>query len=218
MTAILWDMDGTLVDSEPMHEAALEDALASLGLTPPDGFHDALIGRDAAAVHAYCVETLGATLPLADWLALKYRSYFARIADGVPGRDRAPALFLALRAAGVKQAVVSNSDRLVVSANLAAAGLDGAGAVTVARNDVRAGKPDPEGYLRAAWLLRAEPADCVVLEDSPTGAQAGVAAGMTTLYWPQPGASAPAPAGARHVVARAEVAAFLSARTGAALA
>ena len=61
----------------------------------------------------------------------------------------------------------------------------------VARNDLRKGKPDPEGYLRAAWLLEAEPAECLVVEDSPVGARAGVAAGMAVIFHPQH-AAAPA--------------------------
>ena len=85
----------------------------------------------------------------------------------------------------------------MVQANLAAAGLDSPGRVSVARNDVRAGKPDPEAYLRAAWLLEAAPGDCIVVEESQTGARAGVVAGMRTLFWPQE--PAPAPPGAEAV-------------------
>lgn len=56
----------------------------------------------------------------------------------------------------------------------------------MSRNDVRQGKPDAEPYLRAAFLLGIAPVDCVVVEDSPTGAAAGIAAGMTVLAWPEP--------------------------------
>jgi HAD superfamily hydrolase (TIGR01509 family) len=195
-TAILWDLDGTLVDSEPLHEAALVRALATLGLDPPPDFHELVVGRDAATIHAWCVAHLGLGLGLQDWLRLKYRTYFAAIETLEP-RQRAVELFVDLERHGHPQAIVSNSDRLVVQANLEAAGLARPGRVSVSRNDVRHGKPDPECYLRAAWLLRAEPAACVVVEDSTTGAAAGVAAGMRTLFWPQD-ASAP-PAGAARV-------------------
>lgn len=188
--ALLWDMDGTLVDSEPLHEAALVAALRSLGLEPPADFHDIVLGRDATTVHAWCVAHLGLDLDLTSWLKLKYRTYFASLA-AMPPREGAIDLFRQHEAAGRLQAIVSNSDRLVVDANLEAAGLQAPGRVSVSRNDVRCGKPDPEGYLRAAWLLQVDPAACVVVEDSPTGAAAGVAAGMRTLFWPQDEVPAP---------------------------
>jgi len=83
-------------------------------------------------------------------------------------------------------AIVSNSDRMLVDANLRAAGLQVPGLVSVARNDVRFGKPRPEPYLRAAWLLGVDPSDCIVVEDSVPGARAGLAAGMTVIGWPEP--------------------------------
>ena len=83
------------------------------------------------------------------------------------------------------QAVVSNSDRLIVDANLRAVGIVEPGLKTVSRNDVREGKPDPEPFLRAAWLTGVDPADTFVMEDSYTGASAGLAAGMKTIFWPE---------------------------------
>jgi beta-phosphoglucomutase-like phosphatase (HAD superfamily) len=86
---------------------------------------------------------------------------------------------------------------MVVGVNLDVVGLREPGLVTVSRNDVRAGKPDPEPYLRAAWLLQVDPGHCLVIEDSITGAKAGLAAGMPTLFWPQ--SETPTVAGARRV-------------------
>ncbi|NJO38457.1 MAG: HAD family phosphatase [Rhizobiales bacterium] len=183
-------MDGTLVDSEPLHEEALVSALARQGLTPPPDFHDHIVGRDAREVHRWCQHHLGLSLPLRDWLRLKYRVYFATV-ETLQAREGAVDLFLRLRAAGHPQAVVSNSDRLVVNANLDAAGINDPGLITVSRNDVRDGKPGGEPYLRAAWLLGVEPVDCLVVEDSTTGARAGLAAGMRTLFWPQTDLAAP---------------------------
>jgi beta-phosphoglucomutase-like phosphatase (HAD superfamily) len=80
---------------------------------------------------------------------------------------------------------VSNSDRLVVDANLRMVGLFYPGMKTISRNDVREGKPHAEPFLRAAWLAGVDPADAVVVEDSVTGATAGLAAGMRTIFWPE---------------------------------
>ncbi len=194
--AIFWDMDGTLVDSEPLHEAALIEALVSLGIQPPADFHQRVVGRDAAEIHAFCQRELGVELGLRDWLTLKYRTYFASLGELRP-RERAVELFLALDRDGRQQAVVSNSDRVVVQANLDAVGLTVPRRISVSRNDVRRGKPDPEPFLRAAWLLDVAPAACVVVEDSTTGATAGVAADMRTLFWPQD--DVPTPAGAERI-------------------
>lgn len=182
--AILWDVDGTLVDSEPLHEAALIQALRDLNLVPSDDFHQHIVGQDAREVHEWCRRHLGLKLGLRDWLQRKYRTYFAS-ASGLKPRSGAVALFHQLREEGYAQAIVSNSDRMVVNANLDAVGLSEPGLVTVSRNDVRTGKPDPEPYLRAAWLLQVDPGHCWVVEDSTTGANAGLAAGMRTLFWPE---------------------------------
>jgi beta-phosphoglucomutase-like phosphatase (HAD superfamily) len=80
---------------------------------------------------------------------------------------------------------VSNSDRLIIDANLCAVGLVEPGLKSVSRNDVREGKPHPEPFLRAAWLTGVEPAETFVMEDSFTGATAGIAAGMKTIFWPE---------------------------------
>lgn len=189
--AVLWDMDGTLVDSEPLHEAALVSTLRVHGVEPPADFHALVVGRDAPSIHAFCVERLGVRATLIEWLTTKYGFYFGSL-DPLPARPGAPELFRELEEAGVAQAVVSNSDRLVVTANLEAAGLSRPTQVTVSRNDVRHGKPSPEPYLRAAWLLGRRPERCVVVEDSVTGARAGVASGARTLFWPQDDVEAPA--------------------------
>ncbi len=184
MPVILWDVDGTLVDSEPLHEVALLQTLGSLGITPPDDFHENMIGKDALEVHLWCRDNLGLELDLQAWLHRKYQSYFAGTANLKP-RDGAVDMFHKLQSEGYRQAIVSNSDRLVVHANLAAVGLNEPGLISVSRNDVRIGKPGPEPYLRAAWLLQVEPENCLVVEDSVTGATAGLAAGMHTMFWPE---------------------------------
>jgi len=107
-------------------------------------------------------------------------------------------IFGDLKARGVVQAIVSNSDRMVVDINLRAVGIHQAAMKTISRNDVRLGKPDPEPYLRAAFLTGIDPADTVVMEDSVTGATAGVAAGMRTIFWPQDKIDGPAGALVAH--------------------
>lgn len=178
--AILWDMDGTLVDSEPLHASALRAAMEEVGIVPPRDLHAKVIGMSADAVYAWLRDDQGLSLDFADWIRLKYDYYLANIAEVrvIPG---ALDLWEEAELRGLEQAIVSNSDRLIVDANLRQAGLTRAGFKSVSRNDVRHGKPDPEAYLRAAWLLDLPPEACLVIEDSLTGARAGAAAGMRTF-------------------------------------
>jgi beta-phosphoglucomutase-like phosphatase (HAD superfamily) len=183
--AVLFDMDGTLVDSEGLHFDAMADALRVMGYSLPDGFGERITGMSGADCHALLQETIGFKPSLGEYTAGKYRSYLA----GAPKLKRRTGVDGALSLLSRSQitiAVVSNSDRMLVDANLRAAGLQVPGLVSVSRNDVLHGKPDPESYLRAAHLLGVEPQGCIVVEDSIPGAMAGLAAGMAVIGWPEP--------------------------------
>jgi HAD superfamily hydrolase (TIGR01509 family) len=182
--AVFWDMDGTLVDSEPLHEAALVAALRSVGIAPPVNLHERVLGVAAAPVYEMLRSEFGLDLPFDDWIVRKYDHYLPMAATLKP-RPGAIEVFNALRVLGVQQAVVSNSDRVIVDANLSAVGLIYPGMRTISRNDVREGKPHPEPFLRAAWLAGVDPADAVAVDDSVTGATSGLAAGMRTIFWPE---------------------------------
>lgn len=182
--AVYWDMDGTLIDSEPLHEKALRTVLTSLGITPPPDLHDRVVGIAAVPVYEMMRDELGLKLSFDDWILRKYVYYMEHVASLKP-RQGAVEVYRDLWAQGTPQAVVSNSDRLIVEANLRVIGIDRPGMKSVTRNDVRLGKPDPEPFLRAAWLTGVDPAETFVIEDSHAGATAGVAAGMNTLFWPQ---------------------------------
>ncbi|MER8725269.1 HAD family phosphatase [Mesorhizobium sp. M1027] len=182
--AVFWDMDGTLVDSEPLHEAALIAALHSVGIVPPADLHDRVLGIAAWPVYEMLRDEFGLDLPFDDWIVRKYDHYLP-MAETLTPRRGAIEIFNELRALGIPQAVVSNSDRLIVDANLRAVGLVYPGMKTVSRNDVREGKPHAEPFLRAAWLADVDPAEAVAVDDSVTGAAAGLAAGMKTIFWPE---------------------------------
>jgi beta-phosphoglucomutase-like phosphatase (HAD superfamily) len=201
--AVLWDMDGTLVDSEPLAVEALRLAMAEAGLPPLPDLHDRVVGRAADDLYRWFVTDFGLSLDPLTWERRKHHHYFLAAASGLRGFAAALACWQRLDLAGVAQAVVSNSDRAIVDVNLRAVGLARPGLITVSRNDLRRGKPDPEGYLRAAWLLQVAPADCLVIEDSDSGAAAGLASGIRTLFVPH--ATGPVPAGATRLAEMAEL-------------
>ena len=204
--AVYWDMDGTLIDSEPLHERSLVAALRSAGIEPPEDLHARVVGQAARPVYEVLRDQFGLGLEFDEWITLKYDHYMGHAPNLLP-RDGAMEMFHDLKTRRVVQAIVSNSDRMVVDVNLRAVGIHEPTMKTISRNDVRNGKPDPEPYLRAAYLTGIDPADTVVMEDSVTGAMAGLAAGMRTIFWPQDDLEGPAGA----LVARSadDVRAFL---------
>jgi HAD superfamily hydrolase (TIGR01509 family) len=183
--AILFDMDGTLVDSEPLHQHALAAVLAHEGVMAPPGFDEASTGLSMQAAYALLRANSTLQLDYDTLVAAKYAAFLAGAGTLQLRHGAAEAIALARRMARA-YAIVSNSDRMLVSATLGATGLVHPDLISVTRNDVREGKPAPEPYLRAAWLLGVDARDCIVVEDSPAGAMAGLAAGMTVVAWPEP--------------------------------
>lgn len=181
--AFLWDIDGTLADSEPVHELSFVEACKQCGLELPEHFHEQLVGKSDEETFAWLVSNCGLQLPLESWLELRF-SFFFRNIEAVAPIGPALDVWRKLDAMGVPQATVSNSDRLIVNANLARLGLNSPGAVSVCRNDVLNGKPHPEPYLRAAELLRVAPGSVAAIEDSETGLTAAATAGMRVFMMP----------------------------------
>ena len=210
MKAVLWDMDGTLIDSEPLHRRSLLGVLASLDVTTGPELFEATVGRDERAVYRGCVERFSLVISEKDWIARR-NAIYTQGAALLESRAGAMAALRFLRDLRVPQTVVSNASRELLDVNLAVLGLQDLRAVTVSRSEVQRGKPEPESYLRAANLLRVPARGALVVEDSPVGAVAGLAAGMRVLVWPSADVNADAfPSGCTHVSTAAELAEFLA--------
>jgi sugar-phosphatase len=167
--AVLFDMDGTLVDSDAAVERAWRVWAAEYAVTPADVLavaHGAPAQRTVRRIRPDLDEA-GVAEAAARQLALQYDD----LCDVVP-MPGAPELLAALR---LPWAVVTSADVRLARARLGAAGITPPVLLTV--EDVRAGKPDPEGYRRAAELLGVAPANCLVVEDAEVGVTAGRAAG-----------------------------------------
>lgn len=180
LDAILWDMDGTLIDSEPLHEWSYMAGLREIGLEPPADLHTAILGRSEDACYAYLVEALGMPMSSDEWKKLRYALYLTNVSRATPMPAPA-ALWSAFAAMGVPQAVVSNSDRVIVDANIRGMGLDPAAIVSVSRDDVPNGKPAPDPYTEAAKLLGVAPTRAVAVEDTSTGIASALAAGTAIV-------------------------------------
>ena len=175
--AVAWDIDGTLIDSEPLHQRALVAASAALGVDISDIEPEAFRG-----VHAIDIwEALKPRFPTGSsfktWIAAIEGYYVAHAGElePIPGALEA---VRALAAEGVAQACVSNSGRRIVDANIEALCIGKIIAFSLSLGDVSAGKPDPEPYREAARRLALPAAEVVAVEDSGAGARSARAAGL----------------------------------------
>jgi HAD superfamily hydrolase (TIGR01509 family) len=175
--AVAWDIDGTLIDSEPLHERGLAAASAALGADLSDLEPDAFRGVHAIDIWEALKPRFPAGSSFKTWIAAIESHYVAhaRELEPIPGAIQA---MRELAARGVAQACVSNSGRRIVDANITALGIGKMIAFSLSLEDVSAGKPDPEPYREAARRLGAEPQAVVAVEDSGAGARSARAAGL----------------------------------------
>jgi len=180
-SAVLFDCDGVLVDSEKITNQVMRESLARYGLSLE--LHEIMSlfvgGTMESCFHE--AQRLGATIP-DTWVDDISQTMLVRLADEVMPVAGVLGVLDQLDSAGIGYAVASNGPHAKMDVTLAKTGLKSRleGNV-VSREDVANPKPAPDVYLRAAALLGVEPLECVVVEDSVSGAKAGKAAGMRTL-------------------------------------
>ncbi|WP_448331878.1 HAD family hydrolase [Streptomyces sp. DSM 41534] len=184
MPAVIFDLDGTLVDSEPLYYEAGRRTLQRYGIT---GFsweeHSQFIGIGTRET----LETLRGRYrieaPVEELLAVKNRHYLelAATTEVFPAMRDFVEL---LRAAGHPLAVASGSSRSAIETALKATGLDALLPLYVSAEDVGRGKPEPDVFLAAARLLSVDPGRCVVVEDAGPGVEAARRAGMRCIAVP----------------------------------
>lgn len=194
-TSVIFDLDGTLVDSEPNYFEAGRQTLAEQGITDFTwAEHESYVGISTRETVALWQERYGLRPPLDALLADMNRRYLelARAATHVYPEMRK---FVELLAAeGASMAVASGSSMAAIEAILTGTGLAAHLTTVVSADEVAHGKPAPDVFLEAARRLEADPADCVVLEDAAPGAAAAHAAGMRCIAVPYVAAQADDPA------------------------
>ncbi|MFC7503732.1 HAD family hydrolase [Nocardioides sp. CPCC 206347] len=181
--AVLWDMDGTLVDTEPYWMATESEIAETHGgtWTHEDAMH--LVGNDLLVSGEYIKAKLGLAQTAEEVVEMLLDGVVEQVRHAVPWCPGARELLLALRDAGVPCGLVTMSYQRFVAPILEHLPPE-TFRVIVTGDMVSQGKPHPEAYLTAAAALGVDPADCIAIEDSPTGARSAEAAGCRVLVVP----------------------------------
>jgi HAD superfamily hydrolase (TIGR01509 family) len=182
--AYLFDCDGTIVDSMPLHYVTWGAVLSEFGIVFEEELFYAWGGRPVPDIFASLNELHGVSLPQEDMMRRKKQMYF----DMLPELQAVPEVMEhILESHGkVPFAVVSGSTRASVVASLEVLGILDRFDTLVCAEDYAKGKPDPEPFLLAAKRLGVDPGDCLVFEDTQMGIDAAIAAGMAWVKVMQP--------------------------------
>jgi HAD superfamily hydrolase (TIGR01509 family) len=183
LAAVLFDLDGTLVDTEPYWIEAEYALVESFGGHWTQAHAHALVGNPLLVSGEYIREHGGVPLTAAEIVRRLLIDVTARTEQHPPWRPGALALLTGLRAEGVPCAMVTMS-YASLARSVERRLPPGTFATVVAGDEVRHGKPHPEPYLTAAARLGVDPERCVAIEDSPTGIASAEAAGCVTLAVP----------------------------------
>ncbi|MEU0389265.1 HAD family hydrolase [Streptomyces chartreusis] len=192
--SVIFDLDGTLVDSEPNYYEAGRQTLAEHGVTDFSWTdHERYVGISTQETVADWIERYGLRASVEELFTAKNRRYLELARSSTRAYPEMREFVELLAAEDVPMAVASGSSPEAIEAVLAGTGLDAHLRTVVSADEVAHGKPAPDVFLEAARRLGADPAACVVLEDAAPGAAAAYAAGMRCIALPYVAAQADAP-------------------------
>ncbi len=182
LAAALWDFDGTLADTEPLWVAAEYELINGLGHEWGEEHAEQLVGNSLLDSGAYILNVIGRHDLTPEWVVeqLLTRVVHQLQNSPIPWRPGALELLAAMKSEQIPCALVSASYRVLLDAALSQLPAN-TFAASVAGDEVAQGKPHPEPYEKACALLGVEARDCVVFEDSGTGARSGNAAGAVVI-------------------------------------
>lgn len=182
--AIIFDMDGLMVDSEPLARRAWDQVLQAHGFRMTDDVYRQMIGRRTDQAGQILLENYPLPLSLDELVNQKSAIFNGIRAQGIPAMPGLMALQAVIKEHGIPWAVATSSPREHAKIILAQLGLTEECRAIAAGSEVAHGKPAPDIYLLAAERLGIDPTVCLALEDSEPGCQAASAAGMTVIAIP----------------------------------
>jgi HAD superfamily hydrolase (TIGR01509 family) len=178
--AVIWDCDGTVVDSEPIGIAVWTDLLTEYGCQPNEADWELLVGKPYPAFYSHFAERCELP-PAQDLLDVYLQLLYPALRSGLRPFEDAVAAIDLLSGRGIPMALATSSYRERLDVMLDTVGLASRFDVTVAGDEVDAGKPEPDIYEAAAAKLGVPESSCVAIEDTVSGVAAAVAAGMRVV-------------------------------------
>jgi HAD superfamily hydrolase (TIGR01509 family) len=183
-SAVVFDMDGTLLDTESVFRDVVFAVCGTLGFPMTDDVHLAMVGSSHEATNRLLVEAYGVSFPYVLFEEQCREMFGHRMAEAVPLKEGVIEILGELRGRGIPAAVATSSRSAHALGHLGRAGLLELFETVVTRDDVENPKPHPEPYLTAAKRLGMTPRHCLAVEDSHSGVRAAHAAGMQTIMVP----------------------------------
>jgi HAD superfamily hydrolase (TIGR01509 family) len=182
--AVIFDMDGLLVDTETVIYRAMQHVAGGLGGELPFATFQRMVGLQEAASNQIVLEHFGAGFDLAAWTTAVRAHSHEQIAAGVVLKTGVVEILDYLGEAGLPCAIATSSSLASVQRNLAPGRLVDRFAALITKEVQSQGKPHPEPFLKAAAALSVAPQDCLALEDSHNGVRSASSAGMMTVMVP----------------------------------
>ncbi len=186
---IIFDMDGVLIDSEPLHFEFEREVFQSLGIVVSPEVHETFVGTNSRTMWTIIKKTFKLTQTVSDLIDSERKGFlkFLKSRQSIHSIHGVSDFLEKLRYSGFRLVIASSSPQEQIGFILDSCKINEYFPVRISGDDVNNGKPDPEIFLKAAELTGVKPENCLVIEDSKNGVNAAVQAGMKCIGYKNPG-------------------------------